>query len=457
MSRGTRSLNGAFLGILTGGLALGFWYACTHYALPEASSTTGSLEEDAGSPDPERQEADAFAQRVLETLRAGGIQGDPHYDPERFLIQLPRANGQEPLTLFLSNFYDDYRAAPPERRDEVLQRLLRLHETPDVPDTYASVRPALMPVLRPRSYFELLGLLEESANRPGKEAVTWRPLGDVMAVALVHDTPDAMQYIGPEQLERWGVGFDAAYTDALENLRRHSPEPLETLAPGTCRSTWKDNYAASRLLLDEVLRRCPVKGQPVVLIPNRDLLLITGTQDEKGLLLAAEWAEKALQTPRPLDGRALRHTSGGWVPFLPERGSEARPAFQRLALTSQARDYAEQQQRLDRRHEQQGVDLFVAAFVPYEDEHGRSFSQAVWVKGIDTLLPQVDMVIFMDSKLGPEAPPVAVVRWDVVMRDVGNLLVPQEGLYPVRYRLKGFPSQEQLARWKKNPSVMDVP
>jgi hypothetical protein len=45
----------------------------------------------------------------------------------------------------------------------------------------------------------------------------------------------------------------------------------------------------------------------------------------------------------------------------------------------------------------------------------------------------------------------------MVMRDVGHLLVPQEGLYPVRYRLAGFPSQEQLARWKQEPSAMDVP
>jgi hypothetical protein len=45
----------------------------------------------------------------------------------------------------------------------------------------------------------------------------------------------------------------------------------------------------------------------------------------------------------------------------------------------------------------------------------------------------------------------------VVERDVGKLLAREEGLYPVRYRLKGFPSEEQLARWKKDPRVMDVP
>jgi len=460
MTRSTRSLNGVLLGVLAGGLALGLWYASTHYALPEVSSTpTGASAQDAGSSEPERQEADAFAQLVLETLRTAGIQGEPRYDPERFLIQLPAANGQEPLTLFLSNFHDEYRAAPPERRGQVLQRLLLLNALPELPETYEAVRPALLPVLRPRSYFELLGLLQTGADQPasGKVPVAWRPLGEVMAVALVHDTPDAMRYITSDQLASWGVSFEQASAVALENLRRRSTESLETLAPGTCRSSWADSYAASRLLLDEVLRRCPVKGQPVVLIPNRDLLLLTGSQDEQGQLLIAQWAEHALATPRPLDGRALRRTSEGWVPFLPERGSEARLAFHRLAMSSEARDYSEQEQRLDQQHEKQGVDLFIAGFIPHEDEHGRLFSQAVWVKGIDTLLPRVDVVLFMDSERGPEAPPVAVVRWDMVMRDAGHLLVAQEGLYPVRYRLQGFPSDEQLARWKQDPSVMDVP
>lgn len=462
MVRGTRLWNGMLLGILGGGLALALWYASARYELPATPSTAAAPGgEDAGNADPERQEADAFARLALETLRAAGIQGELHYDPERFLIQVPGTDGQQPLTLFLANFHAEYRAAPPERRSEVLQRLLVLHEAPKVPAAYAAVRPELLPVLRPRSYFELLGLLGtgQDAAQPGTTPVTWRPLGEVMAVALVHDGPETMRYIDPEQLTRWGVSFDTAHADALENLRRRSSEPLEMLAPGTCASTWEDNYATSRLLLDEVVRRCPVRGEPVVLLPHRDLLLITGSKDEQGLILAAERAEQALAAPRAQDGRALRLTSSGWVPFLPERGSRAWPAFHRLATSSLARDYSDQQERLHQLHERQGVDIFIAGFVTVEDEgeHEQIRSHAVWVKGIDTLLPQVDVVFFMDSELGPEAPPVGVVTWDVVVRDVGHLLVPEPGLYPVRYRLKGFPSEEQLARWRKQPGVMDVP
>ncbi|HYO67291.1 MAG TPA: DUF1444 family protein, partial [Archangium sp.] len=369
MTRSTRSWNGAFLGILGGGLALGLWYASSHYELPPANSTaTGSTPRDAGGSNLEQHEADAFARLAMETLRAAGIQG-VSYDPERFLLQVPDADGQQPFTVFLSNFHAEYLAAPPERRGEVLQRLLSLHTAPKVPEAYAAVRSELLPVVRPRSYFELAGLLVTSDKaQPAKAPVSWQPVGDVMAVAVVHDGPDTMRYIDPEQLARWGVSFDTARADALENLRRRSTEPLEQLAPGTCASAWRDNYDTSRLLLEELVRRCPVRGEPVVLLPHRDLLLITGSRDEQGLVLAAERAAQALNAPRAQDGRALRLTSGGWVPFLPERGHRAWPAFHRLAMSSLARDYTEQEERLHQLHERQGVDLFIAGFLVAQDE-----------------------------------------------------------------------------------------
>jgi hypothetical protein len=447
---------GGLLALLTGALALGLWWASPsgEPPPPAGSSPAGT---DAGSVDPARQEADAFAQRALETLRAAGFTGELRYDAERFLIQVPDAEGQSGQTIFLHNFHDEYRAAPPERRDEALRRLTLMGRAPETPNTYAAARSALLPVVRPRASFELLEILDPRSPINTLRPAEWRPLGEVLALALVIDTPDAMKYLGPQELAQWGITFEEASAVALENLRRQSQEPLIPLAPGTCASSWRDSYANSRMLVDEVLRRCPVRGEPVVFVPHRDLLLITGSQDEEGLLRAAEIALNALQVPRPVDGRALRRTPQGWQPFLPARSSKAWQAMRKLAVYSQARDYTDQRERLDSHHEQLGVELFVADFVPYEDEQGRVFSQAVWVKGIDTLLPRTDMLVLMDSALGPEAPPLGVVRWDVVERDAGHLLVPLEGYYPARFRPQGFPSPEQLERWKKDPRTMDVP
>jgi hypothetical protein len=208
------------------------------------------------------------------------------------------------------------------------------------------------------------------------------------------------------------------------------------------------------MLLDEVVRRCPVKGTPVVLVPHRDLLLITGSEDEDGLRQVATRSLRAVMAPRAVDGRAMRLTPEGWVPFMPERLNDAWADFRKLELFTRARDYDEQTQRLDKLYEERGEDVFVAAFTPYQDEHGRSISYAVWLKGVDTLLPRTEVIFFMDPALGEEAPPVAIARWDEVAKAVGALLVPEEGLYPERYRVKGFPSEQQLSGWQNDPGEL---
>jgi hypothetical protein len=46
---------------------------------------------------------------------------------------------------------------------------------------------------------------------------------------------------------------------------------------------------------------------------------------------------------------------------------------------------------------------------------------------------------------------VGIARFEEVSRVAGQLLAPVEGLYPERYRVTGFPTPEQLARWQNDP------
>jgi hypothetical protein len=459
------------LGLLAVGLALGLAYASTRDAQPSRAGVPPTVTtpaapvpaaaspggEDAGTVEPARQEADAFAQKVMEALRIAGVRDELHYDPERFLIWSPSEDGGQGMTIFLTNLHDDYRAAPPGMKTQVLERIISVHQPPPRPESYAEARPALMPVVRPRAYFEMLKVRDASSPSGKSPSAAWRPLGEVLAVSLVQDLPDSMRYLHPEDLERWGVSFDTAYAHALANLRARSREPLVSISPGVCAAAWGDSYSPSRMLLDEVVKRCQVRGEPVVLAPGRDLLLITGAQDEQGLQQVAELAAEALEAPRPMDGRALRRTASGWVPFLPERTSASWPALHRLARHSLVRDYADQSEQLNALHLEKGVDLFVASLLVAEDEDGRILTHTLWVNGLQTLLPRADSIIFMEEERGPEAPPVAVVPWEQVVRDVGHLLVREEGLYPERYRLKGFPTPKHFERWKAERTAREVP
>jgi hypothetical protein len=403
------------------------------------------------TPEEEQAERDAFAQRAIQVLRAAGEMRDIQYDASGFLLRLgAKEDGSANDMLFLGNFFDEYLATAPEQRQEVLSRLTRVRAMPSLPKTFAEARLNILPVVRGRTFFEGLRMVVKGGPATSMP-IPWKPVDGFLGAGLAFDGPDTLQYLGPDELARWGVSFDEAFSVALENLRQRSTEALEQLAPGTCQAPWEDNYAASRLLLDEVVRRCKVRGTPVVLVPHRDLLLITGSEDEDGLHKVASKALRAMMAPRALDGRAMRLTARGWVHFMPERLSNAWADFRKLELFTWTRDYEEQTQRLEKLYAEKGEDVFVAAYTPYQDERGRSISYAVWLKGVDAVLPRAEVIFFMDPALGEEAPPVGIARWEDVAKAAGDLLVPVEGLYPERYRVKGFPSEEQLAQWQNDP------
>ncbi|MBZ4333388.1 DUF1444 family protein [Corallococcus sp. AS-1-12] len=398
----------------------------------------------------EASDREDYAQLALGALRAADPTGEWKYDPEQFLIQRFAPDGGLGMTLNLANFYREYQDAPPERRGEALARLGRTGVLPEAPATYAQARSQLMLVVRSRDTFEAF-----SQQAGGSAPVSWRPVGEVLAEALVQDTPDAMRYVPTEELARWGITYEQARADAMANLRRMEAAPLRNLTLGACALFTNDSYGASRLLLDDVVRGCEVKGDPVVVVPNRDTVLITGADDATGLLTLAEAALEGVQAPRPVDGHALRLTADGWKPFLPSRESPSRSILENLAFASRVRGYQEQTERL-RKQEEPG-DVFVASLLPQKDARGRYFGQTVWSNEGESLLPRADVILFVDAALGPDAPPVASVRWDLVVRDAGTLLMPELGVYPERYRVTGFPSKEQLQRWKADPTAMDVP
>ncbi|WP_375744366.1 DUF1444 family protein [Corallococcus interemptor] len=398
----------------------------------------------------EASDREDYAQLALGALRAADPTGEWKYDPEQFLIQRFAPDGGLGMTLNLANFYREYQDAPPERRGEALARLGRTGVLPEAPATYAQARSQLMLVVRARDTFEAF-----SQQAGGSAPVSWRPVGEVLAEALVQDTPDAMRYVPTEELARWGITYEQAREDAMANLRRMEAAPLRNLTLGACALFTNDSYGASRLLLDDVVRGCEVKGDPVVVVPNRDTVLITGADDATGLLTLAEAALEGVQAPRPVDGHALRLTADGWKPFLPSRESPSRSILENLAFASRVRGYQEQTERL-RKQEEPG-DVFVASLLPQKDARGRYFGQTVWSNEGESLLPRADVILFVDAALGPDAPPVASVRWDLVVRDAGTLLMPELGVYPERYRVTGFPSKEQLQRWKADPTAMDVP
>jgi hypothetical protein len=74
------------------------------------------------------------------------------------------------------------------------------------------------------------------------------------------------------------------------------------------------------------------------------------------------------------------------------------------------------------------------------DEAGCLESYCAWTKGVATWLPRTDQV----ALVGPHADRPVFAQWERLAAAVGDMLQPT-GMYPLRYKVCGFPDEKQLA------------
>jgi hypothetical protein len=135
--------------------------------------------------------------------------------------------------------------------------------------------------------------------------------------------------------------------------------------------------------------------------------------------------------------------NGTWLPWLPESDHPLHDQFHLLQLQSFGRDYAAQKDLLEALHAKTRQNIWVASYSAVKnDETGKAHSYCVWSQGVETLLPQTEEVYFFVPKGEKEGSVVARASWDQVQQLLGHILERQGG-YPVRYRVKDFPTAEE--------------
>jgi uncharacterized protein YtpQ (UPF0354 family) len=385
---------------------------------------------------------DQFAKMAMAAIRKAGEKGRILYDKEEFRLRRPQREGS---CLFLGNAYQEYNAVSEDARAKLLHNVARIWfvESKETPEVYEDAKHDLMPVVRSRTYHEIVKLL--AACEHGKDT-DWpqQIIAENLSVSVVYDLPEAMRTIRQEDLDAWGVSFYEALEVAKDNLRQlqHAflgPQEGE----GIYMSATHDNYDASRLLLLDTIRQFRVKGDCVAMIPNRDTLIVTGSDDEDGLKGMLALAKDALQQPRPDTALAFRLDGEDWVPWMPDATHPLFGEFRMLLIQSFGRDYENQKSLLDRLHAERGQHIFVASYQAMKNtETGRVFSYSLWPKGAVTLLPRTDRIAFVE--VGKDS---LLADWDRAAEVLGGLMKPM-AIYPERLHVSEFPTEEQFAAMK---------
>jgi uncharacterized protein YtpQ (UPF0354 family) len=190
--------------------------------------------------------------------------------------------------VFLSNLHREVRAAAPGRRDEIIQHFVQsLAQSMDLKlgyETWEDAKDRLLPLLKPRSYFE-----STSANR-NSLVTEW--IADVM-ICYALKSNDIFRFVTTADAERWEKDAQTLHTLAVANLCRIPwPNRLEgarqpdggrliIIATG-------DGMSSSRLLHPDLHRLCsgPLGSPFRAGIPDRDTLIVYS--DRRKLRLRTE-------------------------------------------------------------------------------------------------------------------------------------------------------------------------
>jgi hypothetical protein len=139
---------------------------------------------------------------------------------------------------------------------------------------------------------------------------------------------------------------------------------------------------------------------------------------------------------------AYRLAGDEWETWLPPEDHPSYRAFRELHVQSLAQTYAEQKDLLDKRHERQQTDIFVATYSAMQNNTtGRINSYCMWSEGVDSLLPKTDQIFFFRPEAPKDKQLAARGDWDHVRSIVGHLMEPEDS-YPERWRVREFPSTE---------------
>jgi hypothetical protein len=379
---------------------------------------------------------DRFARLVAHRLRRAGLVGQLNYQRSEFSLRRP-----DGAVYYLGNAYAEYCRVEKVLRDNVLHAFVQgwASGRHGVPDDFEDVKHDLLPALRARTYIEV-SIARLMAD--GVPAIPYEIVADSLCATLVYDLPKSMATISEDQLEKWGVSLYEAMEIAKANLLETTKSYAKI---GTLYSMVNgDSYDASRLLLTDWFRQLELQGDPIAMVPNRETLLVAGSDDVEALETMLKIADEALKHERFISGIALRLADDAWEPWLPPVEHPLFQQFDENRAKSVCYDYEIQQNFLQERFERERRDVYVATCSAIQhQETGRITTFCTWTAGIPTMLPRTDEVLFVE--LSPDRQPQLKARatWSDVAAAVGHLLQPQEA-YPPRYLVDSFPSPEEL-------------
>ena len=386
-----------------------------------------------------------YAVFVSKALSKAGID-IVHYDEKEFSLR--RADG---FVFYLHNGYSRYCTVGKQDREAVLSSFVSAivaMATTQIPKDPASLKASLLPVVRSTDYFALSRLQSQASGKSQTvDRTATQCLTEGVSICLAYDSPRSISILTDASLINVGLDFSGALTIARDNLRdKTDPRRMAQPEPGLFVGQWGDSYESSRMLLTDLFYRLPLYGDPVVYVPSRSQLWVTGSRNTKGIESMLRFGREDHFGAYPLSPSLFILRESQWEKYLPE-SSTSQDMLRHIELRRKTVDYGQQKGYLEAINRSGNINIFVSPCnFSKEGASGRPFTVCVWPKGADTLLPLTDKVALL---IDPETKNHITVEWQILQSVVGHLMEKQADLSPERYRVRLFPSENEIAELRK--------
>jgi len=205
-----------------------------------------------------------------------------------FRIRRTEPGGGE-LLMSTANHYSDYKANP-ANIDKIVDAAVAAIRESKLEGPHKLDAERIVPVIKDRAWLEEYRRAV-NVDRTSTVDVLHEDYNDQLVVVYAEDTDNRTRYLAAAEN---ACNCSNLRARAVANLARLLPKvETKTIGPISVLTAGGD-YEASLLLFDDIWRSGEIKvnGEIVAAVPTKDMLMVTGSKDRKGVKALRELAVK---------------------------------------------------------------------------------------------------------------------------------------------------------------------
>ena len=195
---------------------------------------------------------------------------------------------------YLDNAYNLYKQNP-ENLDTIMPTYINSAVELYTPQEATDIK-RIIPVLKPREYLE--NVRELTNQREQTRKVLSDDYDEDLVIMYGEDRDSSTSFLFDEDIDELNIERENLFDLSLENFKnivtnieKHGDSNIYMVTAG-------GTYEATLILWTELWTKetFPVNGEIIIAIPNRDLLLITGSEDRDGIDKLKEIAKESYES-----------------------------------------------------------------------------------------------------------------------------------------------------------------